>query len=123
MVLAFDIYIKENKIIGHIQTQPADNLDVDIAYGYENVDLETVKTDVNLKNIISQINLKYSKLVKGKTLQTIEVLELKNGKLNYKVIYMNPATHLTIKFMVYYNPVFEKVLLLNPINLPSSQQF
>ena len=25
--------------------------------------------------------------------------------------------------MVYYNPVFDKVLLLNPINLPSSQQF
>ena len=51
------------------------------------------------------------------------MLELKSGKLNYKIIYFDPTTHLTVKFMVYYNPTFQKVLLLNPVNLPSSQKF
>lgn len=50
-------------------------------------------------------------------------MELKNGKLNYKIIYFDPATHLTLKFIVFYNPAFKKILLLNTINLPSSQQF
>ena len=99
------------------------DLDVDIAYGYENVSISTVDTDANLKNIISQIKTKYSKLINGKNLQTIEVLELKSGKLNYKIIYFDSTTHLTVKFMVYYNPTFQKVLLLNPVNLPSSQKF
>ena len=32
-------------------------------------------------------------------------------------------THLTLKFIVYYDPILRKVLLLNSVNLPSSQQF
>ena len=128
LILAFDKYIKDKKIIVFssqvkVENLPAQNLDVDIAYGYETVSLSSVETDSNVKNIISQITTKYSQLIKGKSLQTIEVLELKSGKLNYKITYFDPATHLTVKFIVYYNPVFNKILLLNPVNLPSSQKF
>lgn len=78
---------------------------------------------MNVKTIIGQISTKYSLLVKNKVLQSIELLELKNGKLNYKFVYLDPSTHLTLKFIVYYDPILRKVLLLNTVNLPSSQQF
>ena len=127
MILAFDKYIQDKKVlIPGEKEKPLPstlNLDVDIAYGYENVSLSTINTDKNIKNILGQIDTKYSKLTKGKTLEFIEVLELKSGKLNYKIIYIDPVTHLTVKFVVYYNPKFEKVLLLNPVSLPNSQQF
>lgn len=51
------------------------------------------------------------------------MLELKSGKLNYKILYSDSLTHLTLKFIVYYDPILRKVLLLNTVNLPSSQQF
>ena len=78
MILAFDIYIKEKKIIvfgsDNTENLPAQNLDVDIAYGYETVPLSQVETDTNLQVILSQINSKYSQLTKGKSLQTIELM-------------------------------------------------
>lgn len=129
LILAFDLYISENKLVAifNEDSQPlvseGQNLDVDIAYGYETISVEAVDTDKNLKNIVGQINSKYALLTKGKSLQTIEMMELKSGKLNYKIIYYDATTHLTLKFMVYYNPMFQKILLLNTVNLPSSQQF
>jgi hypothetical protein len=98
-------------------------LDVDVAYGYETISLETTTTDKNVKSILHQINSKYELLTKDKSLQSIEVLELKSGKLNYKITYLDPVTHLTLKFIVFYNPTFDKILLLNTVNLPASQQF
>ncbi len=50
-------------------------------------------------------------------------MELKNGKLNYKIMFFDPITHLTVKFIVYYDPSINKVMLLNTVNLPSSQRF
>jgi len=61
--------------------------------------------------------------MKNKVLDSIEVLELKNGKLNYKITYLDSKTHLSLKFMIYYDPNIQKVLVLNSVNLPSSQQF
>ena len=61
--------------------------------------------------------------MKNKVLESVEVLELKNGKLNYKIIYTDSATHLSLKYVIYYDPIIRKVLILNSINLPSSQQF
>jgi hypothetical protein len=126
IILAFDVYIKDNKLVSTtpVESEAKDqSLDVDIAYGYENVSLSAVETDRNIKNIIGQIEQKYATLIKGKSLYAIEMMELKNGKLNYKIIYFDPVTHLTLKFIVFYNPVFQKILLLNTVNMPSSQQF
>ena len=61
--------------------------------------------------------------MKNKVLESVEVLELKNSKLNYKITYTDSATHLSLKYVIYYDPIIRKVLILNSINLPSSQQF
>ena len=53
----------------------------------------------------------------------MEVLELKSGKLNYKITFTNPENHLSQKFVVYYDPKIQKVLVLNSINLPGNSQF
>jgi hypothetical protein len=50
-------------------------------------------------------------------------LELRNGKINYKITYLNPTTHASQKFIIYYDPVINKVLILNSVSLPSAQQF
>lgn len=99
------------------------NWDVDIAYGYETIDLSAAKNDANVKAILSQITSKYGEVIKNKNLQSIELLELKTGKFNYKIIYLDPTTHLSLKFIVYYDPIIRKVLLLNTVNLPAAQQF
>lgn len=129
LILAFDLYIQNNELVGNaVQStektlSEAQNWDVDIAYGYETINLSAAESDHNVKTIVTQIGSRYSELIKNKTLQSIEVLELKTGKLNYKIVYLNPVTHLTVKFIVYYDPTLKKVLLLNTVNLPSSQQF
>lgn len=129
MIQAFDKYITDNAIVGTVPTNPKtkfaanSKLDIDIAYGYEKIELSQTKTDKNIQTIISQINTKYSPLVKSKVLDSVESLELKNGKLNYKITYTDPANHSTLKFVVYYDPIIRKVLVLNTVNLPASQQF
>lgn len=129
MILAFDIYIQDNKLLGgesgstEKAVEEAQKWDVDIAYGYEAIELSAAETDPNVKTILSQIDSRYAPLVKNKILESIERLELKTGKLNYKILYLDPISHLTLKFIVYYDPILRKVLLLNTVNLPSSQQF
>jgi hypothetical protein len=60
-VLAFDKYIYKNKLVNSKPetTEDAINnsptLDVDIAFGYETMKLESVKDDKNVQHVISQI--------------------------------------------------------------------
>lgn len=80
LILAFDLYIQNNDLVGNaVQNTEkaiaeAQNWDVDIAYGYESINLSTAESDQNVKTIVSQIGSKYSELIKNKTLQSIEVL-------------------------------------------------
>ncbi len=96
-------------------------MDIDIAYGYETID--TSSDDPRVKNVQTQIEAKYQPLIKGSSIDKVESLELRNGKTNYKITYLNPNTHLTQKFIVYYDPAIDKVLVLNSVSLPSAQQF
>ena len=96
-------------------------MDIDIAYGYETID--TSSNDPRVKNVLTQIEGKYQPLIKGSSVDKIESLELRNGKTNYKITYLNSNTHLTQKFIVFYDPAIEKVLVLNSVSLPSGQQF
>jgi hypothetical protein len=59
----------------------------------------------------------------NKHLKTIEFLELKSDKFNYKIIYIDSSTNLTVKFVVFFDPKIQKILLLNSISLQSSQRF
>ncbi len=98
-------------------------LDIDIAFGYQTINQELVDADKNIKNVLDQISAKYGPLIRSSTLDKIESLELKNGKINYKITYINTKNHLSQKFIVYYDPVINKVMILNSISLPSAQQF
>jgi len=79
MIQAFDKYIVDNSVVGTVPTNPTTRankgkIDVDIAYGYENIDLNRISADKNVQSIISQINMKYATLMKNKALESIEVL-------------------------------------------------
>lgn len=122
-ILAFDLFIKDNRIVGSKPASAANapQFDVDIAYGYENVDKET--SDPNVAKVLAQITAKYEPIIKGSSLDKVESLELRSGKINYKITYLNLTTHNSQKFIVYYDPVINKALVLNSISLPSAQQF
>ncbi len=80
MILAFDIYIQDDKILGGVAgstekaVAEAQKWDVDIAYGYETIQLSAAETDQNLKMILSQIDTRYAPLVKNRVLESIEML-------------------------------------------------
>lgn len=122
-ILAFDLFAKDNQLVSTnaptVSSTP--QLDIDIAYGYETISTET--SDPNVAKVLSQISNKYGPLIKGSSLDKVESLELRNGKINYKITYLNPLTHASQKFIVYYDPAINKVLILNSVSLPSAQQF
>ena len=76
-----------------------------------------------MAKVLAQITEKYEPLVKGSSLDKVESLELRSGKINYKITYLNPSTHKSQKFIIYYDPAINKALVLNSISLPSAQQF
>lgn len=122
-ILAFDLFIRDNKLIDTVavNTVSEPQLDIDIAFGYETID--THSNDPNVAKVLAQITSKYESLILGSTLDKVESLELKSGKVNYKITYLNSTTHLSQKFIVLYDPAINKINLLNSINLPSAQQF
>lgn len=44
-------------------------------------------------------------MLQNKNLSEIESLELKNGKINYRISYVDQTSNLALKFIVYYDPV------------------
>jgi len=85
-----------------------------------------VATNTNIQNIISYISLKYGSVVQNKSIFKVEELELSDGRLNYKIIYsVNGSTSASdqFKFVVFYQPSLDKVLVLNTINLPQNSQY
>jgi hypothetical protein len=73
MIQAFDKYIIDNAIVGKVSTTNT-KLDIDIAYGYEKIELSQTSTDKNIQTIISQINTKYFPLLKSKVLDSVKLL-------------------------------------------------
>lgn len=122
-ILAFDPFIQNNQLVSSkpVNAAAESKLDIDIAYGYETID--TQKSDPNVAKVLAQIASKYEPLIRGYSLDKVESLELKSGKINYKITYLNSVTHLSLKFIVYYDPKINKVMILNSVNLPSAQQF
>jgi len=49
----------------------AGNFDVDIAFGYEKIELSVADTDGNVQAVLGQIKSKYSALLRNKTLDNI----------------------------------------------------
>lgn len=68
-IIAFDLFIQNNTLIGQVVTTPT--FDVDIAYGYEQLNLSLATTDQNLIVVLHQINLRYNIMVQNKNLSQI----------------------------------------------------
>lgn len=49
-------------------------MNIDIALGYEDIDIGSIGTNDNVQNVLSQINAKYQLLIKNKTLTSISEL-------------------------------------------------
>ena len=90
---------------------------INIAYGYENVNLADASHDAAVAHIQSEIEAKYSSLIVGQTVTEIEKLELKSGKINYVIKYDN------VYFTVYYDTVLMRIVLLNAVTSLNNQQY
>lgn len=124
IVVSFELYANNHQL----STQPsvADQSvqdDTDVAYGYVLIDLETISSNKNIQNILRHLNTKYHEIVYSKNVTKIEELKLFDGRINYKIVYRDPATLSEFKFIVFYQPQLEKVLVLNSVNLPHHSQY
>ena len=126
-IVGFDEIISkgETKIISYdSQIKPTvKDLDTDIAYGYEVIELSTISLNANVQIILRQIQTKYGSVIRSLTLQSVEVLELKSGKLNYKFIYVNSENGSIQRIMVYYDPFTQRVIVLNRVTPVGHAQF
>lgn len=119
-ILAFDSYVRDNAVVAVGEAAVASKtLDVDVAYGYEKMELAAAETDRSVQTVVKQIRGKYGELTKGKSLETVEWLELKSGKSNYRITFLDPLSHQSSKFVVFFDPTLQKTLILNSITPPS----
>ena len=119
-VISFELYVNNNQLVS---TKDSLESDTDIAYGYNLIDLAVVPSDSNVQNVLKEINRKYKDLVNGCEPSKVEYLELKDGRINYKIILSDPTKNLEYKFIVFYQPILKKVLVLNSINAPTSNDY
>ncbi len=97
--------------------------DTDVAYGYITVDLASINTNPSIQKILAHLNNKYRQIVLGKNVTKIEELKLFDGRINYKILYRDPVELSEFKFIIFYQPQLDKVLVLNSVNLPHHSQY
>ena len=93
-----------------------------MAYGYQKLDLSVANQDPHVKFVIDQINKKYSKILVKSTLTSVEQLTLITKKVNYKIVYTN-SEGIIFKFLIYYDSIMKKILILNSVNLEASSSY
>ncbi len=94
-----------------------------MAYGYKIVDLASINTNPNIQKILKHLNNKYHQIVLDKNVTKIEELKLLDGRINYKILFRDPVDLSEFKFIIFYQPQLDKVLVLNSINLPHHSQY
>ncbi len=122
-IKTFQLYIEKNVVVKNAPTN-GETQDIEIAFGYESFDISKISENENIKNVLRQIENKYKDLTKSKSLRCVEFLELKDGRINYKIVYVdesNPSA--SVKFVVFYQPKINKILVLNPVALGQSSQY
>lgn len=87
------------------------------------IDLQTIDSNVNVQNILKYLSNKYHDIVLNKKVIKIEELKLLDGRINYKVLYRDPVSLSEFKFIIFYQPKLQKVLVLNSVNLPHHSQY
>ena len=118
-VLTVKLVIENGKLVNKVLEQDGENQQarINIAYGFEDVNLAEASHDLALKDIQGEIESKYADLIAGQTISSIERLELKNGKINYVIKYQN------VYFTVYYDQILMRTVLLNAVTSLNNQQY
>ncbi len=87
------------------------------------INLASINTNPNVQKILSHLNTKYREIVLGKDVTKIEELKLFDGRINYKILYRDSVELSEFKFIIFYQPKLEKILVLNSVNLPHHSQY
>ena len=111
------VLVIETGIIVNTTISTTENPEVSIAYGFEPVNIADASNDETISMIEREIKVKYQSTLRGQSIREIEKLELKNGKVNYKIRYDN------VYFIVYYDTLLQRVLLLNAITSHTNTQY
>ena len=75
------------------------------------MDRKSTTNNEDIEFIIAEITKKYGNQLKGQELLDIEILELKDGKVNYVFKYAEAT------FVVYYNPIPKNIIVLNAVEM------
>lgn len=94
------------------------NVYSDLCYGYQLI--EDFTLDANLDFITTYLKQKYDSL-KDANLIEAQQITLENGRINYKLYYKIEAT--TVKYIVYYEPEYKRVLEVKGTNFKIGEQF
>ena len=92
-------------------------MQTNIAYGYESFPLASIQNNSTIQTVVAEIEARYSSIIQGQSVESIEVLELKSGKLNIIVRYLH------VYFTIFWDPVLERILLLNSVSSFASEKF
>lgn len=123
-VASFELYADNHQLASKpvIQDEGLKD-DTDVAYGYVTVDLALINTNPSVQKILNHLNNKYRQIVLGKNVTKIEELKLFDGRINYKILYRDPVELSEFKFIIFYQPQLDKILVLNSVNLPHHSQY
>ena len=86
-----------------------------------NEEIQDFTAEKNIEFLISYIREKYSSLLQGSVVKSAEKLVLANGRVNYKIYFKSDLQ--TIKFIVYYEPVFKRVLEVRSYPFETGKSF
>jgi len=94
------------------------NVYSDLCYGYQPI--EDISLDTNLDFISNHLKQKYDSL-KESSLIEAQQITLSNGRINYKLYFKKDSV--TIKYIVYYEPEYKRVLEIKGANFNIGDQY
>ena len=124
-VISFVLFAQNGQLVNPPNSVVDQSLtdDTDIAYGYTTVSLANIGSDPNIQGVLNYLNQRYKSVIQGMNVSNVETLKLLDGRINYKIVYSDPVTSSQYKFVVFYQPALQKVLVLNSINIPHLSQY
>ena len=118
----FDLFITNGQITTNVKDLSTQD-DTDVAYGYTIVSLDSVASDKNIQFVLKYLSNRYKEPISNADLSKIEQLRLFDGRVNYKIVYKNTRTQSEFKFVIFYQPLLQKVLILNTVGLYQQSQY
>ena len=85
--------------------------------------MDSVSNDKSIQFVLKYLGQRYKEPISNADLNKIEQLKLFDGRVNYKIVYKNTKTLSEFKFVVFYQPALQKVLILNTVGLYQQSQY